>query len=144
MFGLVPFKMNNKFMDGKNGFDSMFKDFFGDDMVMKNSLKVDIKETENGYTLEADFPGMKKDDINIEYNEGYLTISGEKKTENEDKEKKENYIRKERCYEKASRSFYVGNINKDEIKAKFENGVLEVTLPKEQKAVDKNNKIAIE
>ena len=87
---------------------------------------------------------MKKDDINIEYNEGYLTISGEKKTENEDKEKKENYIRKERYYEKASRSFYVGNINKDEIKAKFENGVLEVTLPKEQKAVDKNNKIAIE
>ena len=131
MFGLVPFKMNNKFMDGKDGFDSMFKDFFGDDMVMKNSLKVDIKETENGYTLEADFPGMKKDDINIEYNEGYLTISGEKKTENEDKEKKENYIRKERYYEKASRSFYVGNI-------------LEVTLPKEQKAVDKNNKIAIE
>ena len=144
MFGLVPFKMNNKFMDGKDGFDSMFKDFFGDDMVMKNSLKVDIKETENGYTLEADFPGMKKDDINIEYNEGYLTISGEKKTENEDKEKEENYIRKERYYEKASRSFYVGNINKDEIKAKFENGVLEVTLPKEQKAVDKNNKIAIE
>ncbi len=144
MFGLVPFKMNNKFMDGKDGFDSMFKDFFGDDMIMKNSLKVDIKETENGYILEADFPGMKKDDINIEYNQGYLTISGEKKTESEDKEKKENYIRKERYYEKASRSFYVGEINKDEIKAKFENGVLEVTLPKEQKAVDKNNKIAIE
>ena len=143
MFGLVPFKMNNKFMDGKDGFDSMFKDFFGDDMVMKNSLKVDIKETENGYTLEADFPGMKKEDINIDYSQGYLTISGEKKTEKEDKEKKENYIRKERHYEKASRSFYVGDINKDEIKAKFENGVLEITLSKEQKAVDKNSKIEI-
>ena len=143
MFGLVPFKMNNKFMDGKDGFDSMFKDFFGDEMSMKN-LRVDIREKENEYILEADFPGMKKEDINIDYSKGYLTISGEKKTEKEETEKKENYIRKERSYEKASRSFYVGDINKDEIKAKFENGVLEVTLPKEQKAVDKNNKIAIE
>lgn len=60
MFGLVPFKMNNKFMDGKDGFDSMFKDFFGDDMVMKNSLKVDIKETENGYHIRSRFPRNEK------------------------------------------------------------------------------------
>lgn len=144
MFGLVPFKMNNDFSNAEDEFNSLFGNFFGDEKDMKNSLKVDVKETKDSYVLEADFPGMKKDDINIEYNEGYLTISGEKKTENEDKEKKENYIRKERCYEKASRSFYVGNINKDEIKAKFENGVLEVTLPKEQKAIDENSKIQIQ
>lgn len=144
MFGLVPFKMNNDFSNAEDEFNSLFGNFFGDEKDMKNSLKVDVKETKDSYVLEADFPGMKKDDINIEYNEGYLTISGEKKTENEDKEKKENYIRKERYYEKASRSFYVGNINKDEIKAKFENGVLEVTLPKEQKAIDENSKIQIQ
>lgn len=142
MFGLVPFKINNNFVDSKNGFDSMFKDFFGDEISMKN-LKVDIKEKENEYILEADFPGMKKEDINIEYNQGYLSISGEKKTEKEETEKKENYIRKERNYSKVSRSFYVGDINKDEIKAKFENGVLEITIPKEQKAIEENSRIEI-
>lgn len=142
MFGLVPFKINNNFVDSKNGFDIMFKDFFGDEMSMKN-LRVDIREKENEYILEADFPGMKKEDINIDYSKGYLTISGEKKTEKEETEKKENYIRKERSYEKTSRSFYVGDINKDEIKAKFENGVLEITIPKEQKTIQENSKIEI-
>lgn len=142
MFGLVPFKINNNFIDSKNRFDSMFKDFFGDEMSMKN-LRVDIREKENEYILEADFPGMKKEDINIDYSKGYLTISGEKKTEKEETEKKENYIRKERSYEKTSRSFYVGDINKDEIKAKFENGVLEITIPKEQKTIQENSKIEI-
>ena len=111
-------------------------------MSMKN-LRVDIREKENEYILEADFPGMKKEDINIDYSKGYLTISGEKKTEKEETEKKENYIRKERSYEKASRSFYVGDINKDEIKAKFENGVLEITIPKEQKTIQENSRIEI-
>ena len=142
MFGLVPFKINNNFVDSKNRFDSMFKDFFGDEMSMKN-LRVDIREKENEYILEADFPGMKKEDINIDYSKGYLTISGEKKTEKEETEKKENYIRKERSYEKASRSFYVGDINKDEIKAKFENCVLEITIPKEQKTIQENSRIEI-
>ena len=142
MFGLVPFKINNNFIDSKNRFDSMFKDFFGDEMSMKN-LRVDIREKENEYILEADFPGMKEEDINIDYSKGYLTISGEKKTEKEETEKKENYIRKERSYEKASRSFYVGDINKDEIKAKFENGVLEITIPKEQKTIQENSRIEI-
>ena len=142
MFGLVPFKINNNFIDSKNRYDSMFKDFFGDEMSMKN-LRVDIREKENEYILEADFPGMKKEDINIDYSKGYLTISGEKKTEKEETEKKENYIRKERSYEKASRSFYVGDINKDEIKAKFENGVLEITIPKEQKTIQENSRIEI-
>ena len=142
MFGLVPFKMNNDFSNAEDEFNSLFGNFFGDEKDMKNSLKVDVKETKDSYVLEADFPGMKKEDINIEYNQNYLTISAKKNDEKE--EKKENYIRKERSYGEVSRSFYVGNVDKEQIKAKFENGVLEVTLPKEQKAVDKNNKIAIE
>ena len=85
---------------------------------------------------------MKKEDINIEYNQNYLTISAKKNDEKE--EKKENYIRKERSYGEVSRSFYVGNVDKEQIKAKFENGVLEVTLPKEQKAIDENSKIQIQ
>ncbi len=142
MFGLVPFKMNNDFSNAEDEFNSLFGNFFGDEKDMKNSLKVDVKETKDSYVLEADFPGMKKEDINIEYNQNYLTISAKKNDEKE--EKKENYIRKERSYGEVSRSFYVGNVDKEQIKAKFENGVLEVTLPKEQKAIDENSKIQIQ
>ena len=142
MFGLVPFKMNNDFSNAEDEFNSLFGNFFGDEKDMKNSLKVDVKETKDSYVLEADFPVMKKEDINIEYNQNYLTISAKKNDEKE--EKKENYIRKERSYGEVSRSFYVGNVDKEQIKAKFENGVLEVTLPKEQKAIDENSKIQIQ
>lgn len=142
MFGIVPFKMNNDISNTEDEINRLFGSFFGDENDMKNSLKVDIKETKDSYILDADFPGMKKEDINIQYNQNYLTISA--KRESKEEEKKENYIRKERNYGEVSRSFYVGNIDKTLVKAKYENGVLEVTLPKEQKALDKNSKIEIE
>ena len=83
MFGLVPFKMNNDFSNAEDEFNSLFGNFFGDEKDMKNSLKVDVKETKDSYVLEADFPGMKKEDINIEYNQNYLTISAKKNDEKE-------------------------------------------------------------
>lgn len=142
MFGLVPFKMNKDVNNSNTMFNDLFGDFFNDDYVMKNSIKADIRETKEAYILEADLPGMKKEDINLEYNDNYLTIYAHRNESKE--EKKDNYIRKERHYGELSRSFYVGNIDKAAITAKFENGVLEVKLPKQEKLVNEDNKIKIE
>lgn len=144
MFGIVPFKMNKDFNNTNDMYNSLVGSFFNDEMNMNNLLKADVKETKDAYILEADLPGMKKKDISIEYNQNYLTISAHRNNVKEDNDKKEKYIRKERNYGEVSRSFYVGNINKEEIKAKFENGVLEITLPKKEKVMNENNKIEIQ
>ena len=142
MFGLVPFKMNKDLNNSNRMFNDLFGDFFNDEINMSNAIKADIRETKDAYILEADLPGMKKEDINLEYNQNYLTISAHRNNVKEDK--KDNYIRKERHYGEVSRSFYVGNIDKASIKAKFENGVLEVTLPKKEQAIDEKDRITIE
>ena len=141
---LVPRNNNLGFSLFDNMFDDMFRDPFFTNSNNTKLMKTDIQEKDNNYILDMDLPGYEKEDIKAQLKDGYLTITAQKNTSNDDKDEKGNYIRRERYCGKCSRSFYVGNINKDEIKAKFENGVLEVTLPKEQKAVDKNNKIAIE
>ena len=122
MFGLVPFKMNKDLNNSNTMFNDLFGDFFNDNLNMNTAIKADIRETKEAYILEADLPGMRKEDINLEYNQNYLTIHAHKNETKEDK--KENYIRKERHYGEVSRSFYVGNIDKSAISAKFENGVL--------------------
>ena len=138
MFGLVPFKINKE----RDIFNNLFENYFNDEMKMNNLLKADVKENKECYIVEADLPGMKKEDINIEYKQNYLTISAHRNNEKEDS--KEKYIRKERNYGEVSRSFYVGNIDKEAIKAKFKDGVLEITLQKNEKVVDENNKIEIQ
>lgn len=112
-------------------FDRMFHDNFGLAPAVTD-MKVDIKELENQYLLEAEIPGVNKDQINIDYRDNYLTISVE--NIQEVNEEKENYIRKERRVGKTSRSFYVENIRYEDIKAKYENGLLKVTLPKDENA----------
>ncbi len=109
-------------------FDSFFYDFFTED---KLSLRTDLVENENDYLFKVDLPGVKKEDIKINVKNNYLTLEVEKKEELEEENK--NYLRKERFYGSASRSYYVGNINIDDLKATFENGVLEITVPKEVK-----------
>ena len=119
MFGLVPFKFNN----GENSrgltINDMFNDFFNDDMLSEfnssGSFKTDIKETPEEYIVHAELPGVKKEDIKIDYNNNYLTISATRNNESE--EKKDNYIRRERSYGSVSRAFYISNVNKDSIKA---------------------------
>ena len=138
MFGLVPFKINKE----RDIFNNLFENYFNDEMKMNNLLKADVKENKECYIVEADLPGMKKEDINLEYSQNYLTISAHRNNVKEDK--KENYIRKERHYGEVSRSFYVGNVDKASIKAKFENGVLEVTLPKKEQVIDEKDRITIE
>ena len=145
---------------GENLFDDFFGDFpfYYDDRAMKDAekklyghkanhvMKTDIKEMNNGYELVVDLPGFKKDEIQLELNDGYLTISAEKGLDKEEKDKKDKYIRRERYAGSMSRSFYVGeNMKEEDIHAKYENGILTLDVPKEQKkAVPEKRYIAIE
>ena len=112
----------------------------------KNVMNTDVKETEDGYELEMDLPGFKKDELHLELNDGYLTISAEKGLDKDEKDKNDKYIRRERYAGSMSRSFYVGeNMKEEDIHAKYENGILTLDVPKEQKkAVPEKRYIAIE
>ena len=146
MFGLVPFKFNNGEINKGVTINDMFNDFFNDDMLSKfnsgGSFKTDIKETPDGYIVHAELPGVKKEDISIDYNNNYLTISATRN--NEVEEKKDSYIRRERSYGSVSRGFYISNVNKDLIKAKFDNGVLNIELPKKELTANNTTQILIE
>ena len=95
-------------------------------------MKTDIQEKDNNYVLDMDLPGYEKEDIKAQLKDGYLTITAQKNTSNDDKDEEGNYIRRERYCGKCSRSFYVGDsIKEEDIKANFNNGILELTFPKE-------------
>ena len=113
----------------------------------KNMMKTDVRETDNSYEVDIDLPGFKKDEINAELKNGYLTISAAKELNKDEQDKKTgNYIRRERYAGSMSRSFYVGEqITQNDIHAKYENGILQITVPKKDpNAVEQNNYIAIE
>lgn len=110
--------------------DSIFDDFAEDESKM--NMKCDVYEKDGKYHIEADIPGMDKNDISVECNDGYLTIVAEKKQETEDKEK--NYIKKERIYGKIKRQFYVGDVDQDAIEAEFNDGILKIMIPKQEKS----------
>lgn len=97
-------------------------------------MKTDIKETDTGYELAIDMPGFKKDDVVAELKDGYLSVSAQTSGEHEEKNEEGTFIRKERFSGKCSRSFYVGDdISEDDIKAKFDNGLLKITVPKKER-----------
>lgn len=93
----------------------------------KEFMKTDIREYQNKYIMEIDIPGLKKEDININYDNGYLTIKAEKNIDL----KTEVYIRRERFYGEIKRSFYIGEKKETDIKANYENGILTISFPKE-------------
>ena len=110
-------------------------------------MRTDIKENDGGYELTIDLPGFKKDDVQAELKDGYLTITAQTQSESEDKDDKGTFVRKERFSGKCSRTFYVGDdVEQDDIKAKFEDGVLKVDVPKkqEQPKLEEKKTIAIE
>lgn len=120
-------------------FDSLLDDY--EDSRFKKSMKCDIFEKDGNYNVVMDIPGFKKEDINIECDNGVIKISCEKKEEeNEEDDKK--YIRKERVYEKCERSFNFGDIKEDEIEAEFTDGTLKLVIPKQEK-VDTKKSIEI-
>lgn len=99
-------------------------------------VKCDIYEKDNFYHIEAEMPGFEKENISVECNNGYITIAAEKKEIKEESEDKK-FIRKERYYGKARRTFYVGDVLEEEIKAEFTNGILQIEIPKVDKEKDK-------
>lgn len=109
-------------------------------------MRTDVRETEKGYELDIDLPGFKKEDVHAELKNGYLTISAQKGLEKEEKKTEEGrYLRRERYSGSLSRSFYVGDaITEDDVKAKFENGILQISLPKKEAAVPEQKRIMIE
>ena len=112
-----------------------------------NVMRTDVKEHENGYDLEIDLPGYKKEDVRAELKDGYLNISGEMKSSNDEKDKDKKYIRRERYYGSCSRTFYVGkDLTQEDIKAKFNDGVLTVNVPKKEAkpAVEEKKYISID
>ena len=112
----------------------------------KNMMKTDVKETDKGYEVAIDLPGFKKDELHLELNDGYLTISAEKGLDKDEKDKNDKYIRRERYAGSMSRTFYVGEGMKEEdIHAKYENGILSLEIPKEiEKKLPEKRYIAIE
>ena len=133
--------------------NDMFGDFFTDpwfdekefkDMQKKlyghrakNVMSTDVKEVENGYELEMDLPGFKKDEIKASVENGYLTISAARGLDEDEKDKKSGkYIRRERYAGACERSFYVGEgISQDDIKASFQHGILKLFIPKEPEKI---------
>ncbi len=111
-----------------------------------NVMKTDVKETETGYEVDIDLPGFKKDEINAKLDNGYLTISAAKGLDKDEQDKNGKYIRRERYAGSMSRSFYVGEgVTEDDIKAKYEDGILRLVVPKKDaKAVENKKYIAIE
>ena len=140
--------------------DNVFDDFFDfpfyDDRAEKklyghhaaNLMKTDIQEHEDGYTLEMDLPGFKKDEIQIELNNGYMTISAAKGLDENEKDKKSGkYIRRERYTGSCQRSFYVGeDVTEEDIKAEFKHGILKLFVPKKEAkpAVEQKKYVSIE
>ena len=118
--------------------ENMFDNFFGDHNPLfgkngRNMMKTDIRETDDakGYRLAVDLPCFKKEEISLDLKYGYLTISAEKGLDKDEEDKKGRLLRQERYAGSCSRSFYVGDIKPEDVKAKYESGVLSVLVPKE-------------
>ena len=112
----------------------------------QNVMKTDVKETNQGYEVDIDLPGFKKEDVNAKLENGYLTIQASKGLNRDEKDKEGKYIRRERYSGSMSRSFYIGEgVKQEDIHARFEDGILKLMIPKvDKKALEKSRYIAIE
>ena len=141
---------------GENLFDDFMdfpfeREFFGRKNPLygkneKNMMKTDVKELDHAYELDIDLPGFKKEEVTARLENGYLTISAAKGLDKDEKNKEGKYIRRERYAGAMSRSFYVGDdVKQEEIRAKFEDGILRLTVPKQDaQKVEENKYISIE
>ena len=125
MMALVPYEKQWTALGG-----GLFRDFFGERYSILPTMKADVKETEEAFIVEAEMPGVKKEDVTLICENGILTIAA--KISSEKNEENENYVRKERTDGEIKRSFVLKKINEENISAKLENGILSVTLPKKE------------
>lgn len=139
MFSIIPYR-SNRSVAPRGFFDEFSNDFFrpffegGFPAMMRpeRAMKVDVRDDGDRYTLEADMPGVSKDDVKVEVANGVLTISAEYNQEKEEKGEDEKYVYRERRCGSMSRAFNVEGIREDEISAEFKDGVLKLTLPKQE------------
>ena len=128
MFGMIPFERhdNNLF----DMFDNMERSFFGGNNAGMTTFRTDIRDEGDRFVLEAELPGFRKEDINLDINGDTLTISAQRNAEKEQKDDKGNYIRRERSWGSFARSFDISAVDAQNIKAAYTDGVLTLTLPK--------------
>lgn len=143
MFSIIPYRTDcNMARRGNRGYfedfaNDFFRPFFSDNfgmMASQKPMKVDVRDEGDHYVLEADMPGMKKDDLKVEVNDGLLTISAEYNETNEQKNDENKYVYRERRCGSMSRSFNVEGVREQDITAEFKNGVLTLRLPKREPA----------
>lgn len=142
MFGMLPFERgNDNFFDL---FDNFERRFLGNSLPSVNAFRTDIKDAGDRYILEAELPGFSKEDINLDLKDGILTISAQHSEDSEEKDENGRYLRRERRYGSFTRSFDVSGIEEEGITAAYNNGVLELSLPKTQPSLPQPRRIAIE
>jgi len=145
MFGLTPYNRNViRRTNEQSPLTNWIDDFFSDDFFPMRSLrhdtfKVDVKDENNVYLIEADMPGVKKDEVHLEFHDGYLNISIEREESKEEDDKQ--YVHRERRLCSMHRSLYLGELDADKIQANLKDGILKVSAPK---AVPVENKKRIE
>ena len=139
----------------ENLFDELFDDAFDrrfwgnrDPLYGKNAknlMKTDVAEADDGYRLAIDLPGFRKEDVNVELKNGYLTVTATKGLDKDQQNEDGRYIRRERYTGSCSRTFYVGDVRPEDVKCRYESGVLMMLLPKrEARVVEQPNRISIE
>ena len=131
--------------------EDLLDDFFGEpfggyDYSESGLMTTDVKDSDKGYEVTMNMPGVKKEDVKAELKDGYLTVTAQQNTNKDEKDKQGNYIRRERYSGSCQRSFYVGEgVKQEDLKAAFNNGILTVAVPKEvQKPVEEKQYITIE
>jgi HSP20 family protein len=132
MYRIRPYYKNNV---SKDVFD-LFDDFFSTSRTVVRDFRVDVKDLKDKYVVEAELPGLKKEDINIKFENDYLTISVNKEEENTEEDKKEKYIHKERTLFSSERRMYLPDVDPKKLGAKLNDGILEITLNKEEHAIN--------
>ena len=142
MFGIMPYRRNNwRPANIFRDMDEFERSVFGNRCMP--AFGTDVTENEDSYLLQTDLPGFSKEEIKIDVNDNVLTISAEHNNENEQKEN-DKYVRRERSYGKYTRSFEVEDVDLDNISAKYENGVLTLTLPKKPELKPQSRSISID
>ncbi len=146
MFDMVPFKRSQSLSKRGDFFNHFLDSFFDEELFAPlnqfgASFRVDLKETSESYQIEADLPGIPKEAIALEYADHYLTISA--KREDVIEKNDHDYVRRERKFGQFQRSFYIDNVDESQISAEFKEGVLFITLPKQDKGLRTTHSIPI-
>ena len=146
MFEIVPFDRHIRriaAMDPFRDFEELERSFFGSEKNLVSAFRTDVVDTGDAFKLEAELPGFNKEDIKIDIENDCLTVSAEHSSETKEEGSKKNFVKRERFYGSYTRSFDVSGINVDGIEAKYDNGILTLTLPKKAAEVPASRRLEI-